>query len=137
MTAVDPIDDDRAEPAEIRIVVLHGVASPSGGTSSGTYAVPLEGDEPVDLTRTGELSASMEAALWNSVVRLVSPFEIPSSVVDALLELSPPPAFEGSPRLARHRALVLGAEGTEVGGAVLRYQRGVGLVVRHDEGADH
>ncbi|ASO21805.1 hypothetical protein FHR81_003454 [Actinoalloteichus hoggarensis] len=122
---------DRVEPAELRLVILLADDVTEPATRIGEQsATPLAGDTPLVLHRFGELTEEMETALWNSSLRLTPPYEFSAAVVDALAELPTPAAFVDSGWLGGYRALVLPPDGVAIGGARVRYEKGLGLLVR-------
>ncbi|AOS64805.1 hypothetical protein [Actinoalloteichus hymeniacidonis] len=130
MTTDDSTDDAGYRgPAELRLIICIASEPASDG---GWWVTPLEGDLPLALDRTVDLSEEMKTALLNSEIRLAPPYEFPDVVIEALEELPLPAAFEGVGWLASHRALVLHPGGVEIGGALLRYEKGLGLVAEEE-----
>jgi hypothetical protein len=97
--------------------------------SRGGRASPVSGGDPVDLTALDSPDEDVLRALLDASLRLAVSADVPADVVRAIAATPVPRYFQRSPWLYEHRALMFTEGRCAVGGHVLRYRDGVGLLL--------
>lgn len=117
-TTVDPSDD------VLRVDAVLFRADRDG------RAVPVGGDDPIDLTAPDPPEQDVLRALREAAVRLEAPSDLPSEVVRAVAATSVPRLFRRSPWLREHRALLFADGECVVAEHTLLHHDRIGLHLR-------
>ncbi|MFI6743685.1 hypothetical protein ACIBI9_63385 [Nonomuraea sp. NPDC050451] len=97
--------------------------------SQGGRAVPVSGGDSVDLTALDSPDEDVLRALLDAALQLAVSADMPADVVRAIAATPVPQLFQRSPWLYEHRVLMFTEDGCTVGGHVLRYRDGLGLLL--------
>lgn len=111
--------DDEPRELVVEVVLLH--------SNRDDIAVAMCGHHPVLLTSPDPLPPSTLRELLDSCTTLTAHVGVPVEVVRTLRETAVPRAFEQSPWLRKHRALVFVGGRCSVGDHVLAYDERIGV----------
>ncbi|WP_169739727.1 hypothetical protein [Amycolatopsis taiwanensis] len=95
-------------------------------------AMLVDGDTVVDLNSPAPLAREVCLELVDSTIQLLASADVPREVVDLLRQAPVPPAFNTTPWLRHHRAVILSDDRFALGAFVLTYDSDLGLCVQED-----
>jgi hypothetical protein len=95
--------------------------------------VPVSGGDPVDLNALDPPDEDVLRALLDASLELVVSADMPADVIGAIAATPVPRLFQRSPWLYGHRILVFNGGNCAIGGRVLCYRDGLGLLLEDSD----